>query len=501
MINRKISQHFFSSNLPKVLSIFLTTLLLSTSAVAKEETKSPHTHLADEQELITDIIGVSESQLSPSFWIDKLPDKQSLLMSKQQITDLNQKLFASNPHIFNQLQMAEQLSSNELLAKISQISRQASSARFYENGKQLSSQDYDGYANNLNISAVKTSNRVQFALVTKRSSLRTFPTFDRVFKKNDAGIWDKDLDLFQESGIFPGEVVAVLHESTDKQWLLVQSYNYLAWMPKADVAIGNKAQITAFKEDDKFITVTGSKVFTNHVPSYVKNHKQLSNIQLDMGVSLPLAKRSDYSNEVYGQNPYTNYIVKFPTKNKQGKLKIDLAAISKNQDVHVGFLALTQANLIKQAFKFLGERYGWGHDFNGRDCTGFIGEIYKSFGLLMPRNSGQQAKGNYGQNNRIASEMNKDGRINELSKLKFGDLIYIPGHVMMYIGTDNDQPYVIHDVKDYSYITKTGEEYLGTLNGVAVTPLLPLKDYVNNITVIKSIGKRISKDVSGAEIK
>ena len=55
-------------------------------------------------------------------------------------------------------------------------------------------------------------------------------------------------------------------------------------------------------------------------------------------------------------------------------------------------LPLTRANLIRQAFKFLGERYGWGHDYNARDCSGFVSEVYRSMGVLMPRNTSDQAR-------------------------------------------------------------------------------------------------------------
>lgn len=431
----------------------------------------------------TDVIGVSEVQLSPSHWVDKLTQDDTPLMTQPIIAQFNQNLIKSNPHIVNPLAMAENLSKEQLLEKIRSISKPSKHKRFYANDKQLDENDYAAYIDSTNQGAVKADNPVKFGLVTKRSMLRTFPTLDRIFK------WgaDRDLDRFQESGLFPGDAVAILHTSKDQEWYLVQAYNYLAWMPKEDVAIGKKSEISAFKDDNNFIVVTGSKVFTNHIPSYIPNHKSLSNIQLDMGVRLPLAKRNEYSNALYGQNPFANYIVKLPTRNAKGELVIMLVPIPRGQDVRVGYLPFTKQNLVTQSFKFLGERYGWGHDYNGRDCTGFIGEIYKSFGLLMPRNSGQQAKGAYGKNHFFAEEATKADKLKIIENMQVGDLIYIPGHVMMYLGQENSKPYVIHDVKGLSYIDKSGEVYRGTLNGVSVTPLLPLKNYVKNITNIKRI--------------
>ncbi|MBL4899813.1 MAG: glycoside hydrolase [Alteromonadaceae bacterium] len=430
----------------------------------------------------TDVIGISETQLSPSHWLDKLAQDNTLLMSQTNIAQFNQNLVRNNPYIVDPLAIAERLTKVELLAKINSISQPSKHERFYDNGNQLTQNDYASYIESTNQSAVKAENKVRYGLVVRRSVLRTFPTLDRVFKWGK----DRDLDQFQESGLFPGDAVAILHVSKDQQWVLVQAYNYLAWMPKDDVAIGNKSDISAFKSDKNFIVVTGNKVFTNHVP----NHEALSNIQLDMGIRLPLAKRSEYGDALYGQNPYANYIVKLPVRNSEGNLVLKLVPIPRGQDVRVGYLPFTKQNIITQSFKFLGERYGWGHDYNGRDCTGFIGEIYKSFGLLMPRNSGQQANGDYGQNNFFAKKSVKTDKLKVIEQMQVGDLIYTPGHVMMYLGLENSMPYIIHDVKDLAFIDERGEEYRGTLNGVSVTPLLPLKDYVNNITNIKRISAK-----------
>lgn len=440
---------------------------------------------SQETDYSTDVIGMSEAQLSSSHWVNKITENNTPLMSQMSITKFNQSLVQTNPYIVDPLALPERLGKTQLLEKINRISKPSNDKLFYDNGDQLNENDYASYIENTNQNTVIAENTVTFGLVVKRSVLRTFPTLDRVFKWGK----DRDLDRFQESGVFPGDAVAILHVSKDEQWYLVQAYNYLAWMPKKDVAIGNKSDIATFKNNENFIVVTGSKVFTNHVP----NHARLSNVQLDMGTRLPLAKRSEYSNVLYGQNPFANYTVKFPSRDSDGKLVVQLALIARSQDVHVGYLPFTKQNLVKQSFKFLGERYGWGHDYNGRDCTGFIGEIYKSFGLLMPRNSGQQAKGDYGRNHFFAKDTVKADKLKVINQMQVGDLVYIPGHVMMYLGLEKSMPYIIHDVKNFGYMDERGEVYRGTLNSVSVTPLLPLKDYmsltdyVDSITNIKRI--------------
>lgn len=430
----------------------------------------------------SDVIGINEAQLSSQYWLKTV--NATPLMSAVQVVDFNQAVIRDDANVVNPLAMVKQLTQSELLYKIDQISSIPSSARFYADGSKLSTASYQGYLNNINKKAVADNNVVKWGVVVKRSVLRKFPTMDRVFNKG----MDTDLDRFQESGVFPGEAVAVLHQSSDGLWYLVQAYNYLAWVPQEAIALATHQQITRFVNAEHFLLVTGSKIYTAYTPENLN----VSQIQLDMGVRLPLVAFENVPNRLYGQNPYASYVVQLPTRDAEGKLSLSMAMIGRSQDVSTDYLAVTKQNIVKQAFKFLGERYGWGHDYNGRDCTGFVGEVYKSFGFVMPRNSGQQGFGTYGKNTRFSKQSTKAEKLAVIKTLAVGDLIYIPGHVMMYLGEENGEPYVIHDVKGLAYLDEKGELYRGTLNGVSVTPLLPLRlskttTYVDRIYNIKRI--------------
>jgi NlpC/P60 family len=69
-----------------------------------------------------------------------------------------------------------------------------------------------------------------------------------------------------------------------------------------------------------------------------------------------------------------------------------LPCCKKSKDTSADYLPLTRANIIRQAFKFLGERYGWGDLYNGRDCSGFASDVYRSMDVLLPPNSGAQGR-------------------------------------------------------------------------------------------------------------
>ena len=76
-----------------------------------------------------------------------------------------------------------------------------------------------------------------------------------------------------------------------------------------------------------------------------------------------------------------------------------------------------------------------------------------------------------------------------VAKMDVGDLVYIPGHVMMVVGRIGDVPYVIHDTNGGSYLGADGDVHSMHLNGVSLTPLTPLRfgkdhDYIDRITNI-----------------
>ncbi len=121
------------------------------------------------------------------------------------------------------------------------------------------------------------------------------------------------------------------------------------------------------------------------------------------------------------------------------------------------YLPLTRANVIRQAFKFLGERYGWGHSYNARDCSGFVSEVYRSFGVQLPRNTRDQAVSPALNRFAFSPDDSHARRVEVLKTLQVGDLIYIPGHVMMVIGQEKDGPYVIHDTTGITYRKTDGE--------------------------------------------
>ncbi|WP_239017200.1 SH3 domain-containing protein [Seongchinamella sediminis] len=437
----------------------------------------------DHYPFVTDVPGVQEAMLSPDYWVARLADSDTR-MSPAQVRQFNQRAFAVDANMHDLDQLPAALSRKQLESFIARVSRPASSPRYHAaSGQPVSAADYRRWLALASLDTLGEQNPVRWGLAVKRASMRSFPTAERVLKTPD----DVHLDRFQETAVFPGERLAVLHSSADGQWFFALNYHYAAWLPRDAVALGSRTDIAAWQAAGPRLVVTGDRVHTNFNPLDARS----SELPLEMGVSLPLVDPEATGFAVNGQNPYASYIVSLPLRTAAGELEFGHALVARSRDVSVGHLPYRADLVVQQAFKFLGERYGWGHDYNARDCTGFIGEVYKSFGLLMPRNTGQQAAGEYAPTLRFDAP-DVAGVRSALHTLQAGDLIYLPGHVVMYLGTVAGEPYVIHDRTALAYLTAAGETYQGILAGVSVTPLSPLlteagQGFVASIYAIKRI--------------
>src|SRR3546814_3478587 len=70
----------------------------------------------------------------------------------------------------------------------------------------------DGFMDALTLKAIPVTQATRYGLVVHRADLRTFPATTRVFSSDG----HTDIDRFQESALFPGTPVAIVHESADK---------------------------------------------------------------------------------------------------------------------------------------------------------------------------------------------------------------------------------------------------------------------------------------------
>ncbi|WP_125152485.1 SH3 domain-containing protein [Clostridium rectalis] len=417
----------------------------------------------DKNSFKTNVPKLDEKMLNSYFWIEKINKKNKTIMSKEEIVKYNREIEAKSDVLVDLKSYKESLSKEERKRLILNLSTPSKYPRYDKEGNLVSQKYYDNLIENLNLDELKDEVKVGYGITVRRTIMKTFPTFDMLFTKGD----NYEFDRLMETAVYPIEPVVILSSSKDKKWYFAQIYNYLAWIPAEDVAVTSKEQLFKYLETKNFLVVSGSKIYT----VYNGLNKNTSELQIDMGVKIPLASEEEFGDEIYGQDITGNYVVNLPTRKEDGTLEIKLALIRRNSDVSVGYLPYTRENIINQSFKFLGERYGWGGMFNARDCSAFVMDVYRSMGVNLPRNTGEQSEKFIGKYFDISNNVDKKEREKIFNNLKPGTALYMDGHVMLYIGKCKGEHYMIHDFSGFYNKDKNGEVKYYKARQVMVTPI------------------------------
>ena len=427
------------------------------------------------------IIGVSAAQLTPAFWIARQKQPRHVLLDTTQIATQNAKLMQLDRSMHDLRGLPATLDRAQVSGWIEALAQRPRQPLFDVRGSLVPDATLDALRDQLALGEIPAQQRTRYGLIVRRSALRTFPTTLRAF--STAG--DTDIDRFQETAEVPGTPVVIVHASRDGAWLFVLTPRYAAWVVAGAVAEGTAAQVFDYAEHTPYRIVTGAverTVFTREQPA-------VSQLPLDMGTRVAVMTDVPPTQPVNGQTSYTSHVLQLPLRASDGSLQFTPALLQKNTDTAAAYLPLTAANIIRQAFKLLGERYGWGGAYDGRDCSSFVADVYASMGVAMPRNTGRQASSPAFAGTRFSAASTPAERLRAVRALQVGDLVYIPGHVLLVLGQIDGQPYVIHDVARMRYRQADGSIADIKLNAVSVTPLLPLlfddqHTYVERMTSI-----------------
>lgn len=176
-----------------------------------------------------------------------------------------------------------------------------------------------------------------------------------------------------------------------------------------------------------------------------------------------------------------SYIILFP---EGEEFTIVEKEIPKSKGLSLGYLPYTKENIILQAFKFKGEAYGWGGLNNTRDCSAFIMDIYRSFGLKLSRNTQDQGAKSLG----IGYDLKHIGTLEEklefLEEIPAVTVLYMPGHTMLYLGKEEGEHYILHQFAGYYGENNGSLEYISMMK-TALTPITIKtssgKTYLENI--------------------
>ena len=210
-----------------------------------------------------------------------------------------------------------------------------------------------------------------------------------------------------------------------------------------DVAIcADKAQWLAAWQFDPSETLV---VYDDKITTPASNvAPETANRKLPMGTCLKLAKESEWSGLVSNRSAYNNHVVWMPVRQEDGSYLSKLALIPESRKVSEGFLPLTSANLARVALNQLGDAYGWGGMLDSDDCSGYVRDVYKCFGLELARNTNWQAAQPVRKFD--LTNLSSTEKTELIKALPVGAVLIFNGHEMFYLGHEGDKLYIISSV-------------------------------------------------------
>lgn len=409
------------------------------------------------------LTSTTPEQLTPEYWINKLPNPDEVIKTPEELEFFNQEIRSIVRDEIDVFAVPQKRSGKPVREQLELEFKTLKNRKFFGVDDQYINKSlFDTTIGPvMQVDKVPDSINVRYGAAVAAASVRALPTDVKMLEEKA----DYEFDQLQFTLIKLWTPVAILHTSSDGRWYYIQAPYTRGWVRSKDIAVfSGRDELKKFAKSPKFLCVTGESI-----PVFLGPELQTYSLKPSMGTRLPLA----------GVLPNA-YAVLLPVRGSAGKVSFVKGYVDKRSDVSVGYLPYTQRNIIRQAFKLLGARYGWGGMYNGRDCSGFTHDVFLSLGLDMPRNSkGQGYVGT--QLGHFTPYADGDAKVEALKIARPGlTLLRMPMHLMIYLGQDRGHFWVIHstwaerydmnsDAKNrinqvvVSDLTLNGKSYLGSL--------------------------------------
>jgi len=411
--------------------------------------------------------------LEAAHWIARCAEPDRVVADAGAVAAFNRRLLAEDPTLTDLSTLPAAMTRDSVADRVRRRSAVPDRPLVFGDGTPADETARRRWREAIDDASIPATVAPRFALVVRRAAVRRLPTRERVH----ASAADTDIDQFQETAFFPGTPVAAIHAIADGRWQFVIGTTYDGWIETEALAFGPRAEVLGYAERAARV-ITAARATTAFTPEL----PAVSAVALDMGTTLPERRDWPAAEAVNGQSAAAATVVELPLRDPAGSLRIAPALLPLAAGSHAGPLPATRANVLRQAFAFLGERYGWGHDFDGRDRSGFVGDVYKSLGFLLPRNTRDQQVSPGLDRTPLPPDWPRKRRMAAVAALRPGDLAYSRQHVMMVVGHDDAGPWVIHD-------TREGRPAKGAAaaNGVVVQSLLTIDPSLASLTTLVRI--------------
>ncbi len=367
---------------------------------------------------------------------------------------------------FDQKSLAKEFKKNYFqvwdLEKISYSKEEASWANSYltkelylENRLKASKHWFEKHIENSNFE--NYNQLLQKAILIKNSDLKVFPTKNKIFSNPNKAGEGYPFDYNQNSRLKINTPILISHYSKDKAWAFVQSGFILGWIRTDNLLIIDKKDEDEFRNNQLYVVVKeGFEIFDK-------------NLLEDLKVGTFFPKKDD----------------KFLLATNNGLKKISINSY-KIKKFPINFDSKNIENLSKE---FIGELYGWGGINNNRDCSSFTKDFFAPFGIYLKRNSKSQTQLHKYIDISKLSAKEKKRYILENSNA-FLTLIYLKGHIMLYVGEKDKEPLVMHNfwgVRTFDILGRSSRNIVGKTVITTLEPGIELFNADKSKTILERV--------------
>lgn len=305
---------------------------------------------------------------------------------------------------------------------------------YLQNFQKVPSSWFKRHQNNGNFKKFNTN--IKKAITVANSNLRVFPTDEPIFYDPKEAGEGFPFDYNQNSYIKINTPILISHFSKDRRWAFVQAYSTFGWIKFEDIAFVDYNFIKRFKNNNYYIAIKDK--FDIFDEFFID--------KIQVGTIFP---KEEDSFLVAQKDEKHKAVLK--------KVKIDTKNITKKP------FEFNEKNTSLIANEFIGQPYGWGGLLGFRDCSSFTQDFFSTFGIYLDRNSSAQAKnGKYLDMSKLSNSKKKAFIIKHGKP--FLTLIYLRGHIMLYIGNKNKEPLVMHSVwgvRTRGFLTEQNRNIIG----------------------------------------
>ncbi len=262
-------------------------------------------------------------------------------------------------------------------------------------------------------------------LTLQYSNIRALPTSQPLLRDPSLAGEGFPFDYLQNSAINANVPLFISHYSKNKQWVFVFSSITYGWLRSSEIVYISDNDSISWQNHKQLV------IIEEDIPLFTDSGKSLFNTRI--GMLFALLEENE--------NTYTFLCV---SSSKNNMPFFNKSVISKDI-ASIKTLIMNKNNLdtvIKQVSK---TNYGWGGLYEQRDCSSTIMDLFTPFGIYLPRNSSKQSKIGEVINLSKLTDIEKIKLIKEKA-IPFQTLLYKKGHIVLYVGTYNNEIVVFQNV-------------------------------------------------------